>query len=186
MPTPNNEPTNSVPLSPQAICRAAVTPLAHSSILKPGGSLMLLQRGLDLFVVKPVGGGRVLATAVPFCSSVSSPMNQSAGGCSQKSFVVGIVVREFLGARAGREQQPGDGKRGRGSDDRRRARSSTLLQDAFYVPPMDRFRQALRPVDETGPQRRTRCPRGELQIAPSVIMAAAAAHYRAPAVKIGT
>src|SRR5262245_22445284 len=34
--------TNSVPLAPQTITRALLMPDAHSSILKPGGSLILL------------------------------------------------------------------------------------------------------------------------------------------------
>src|SRR5262249_37137133 len=63
-------------------------PLAHSSILKPGGSLTFFKVALISSSLKPVGGGSVLSTCVPFCSLVSSPMNQSSGGCSQKSFLL--------------------------------------------------------------------------------------------------
>src|ERR1700677_3371748 len=87
-PVPNHEPTKSVPLSPHAICRAPLRPLAHRSILKPCGSLTCFSVASISSLLTPVGGGRVLSTWVPFCSCVSSPINQSSGGCSQKSFVL--------------------------------------------------------------------------------------------------
>jgi hypothetical protein len=87
LPTPNQEPTNNVPLSPRAICRAAGT-RAHNSILNPGGNLICLSVASTSASVKPVGGGSVLSTCVPFCSLVSSPMNQSSGGWVQNSFLL--------------------------------------------------------------------------------------------------
>src|SRR5215813_4829360 len=79
------EPTNSVPLSPQAICRAASTPEAQTSILKPGGSLIFLTSAASSASEAPVGGPE--GGANPFCASVSSPRNQSSGGWVQNSLV---------------------------------------------------------------------------------------------------
>jgi hypothetical protein len=41
--------------------------------LKPGGSLTFFRLARISSSVKPVGGGSVLRTCVPFCSLVSSP-----------------------------------------------------------------------------------------------------------------
>ena len=79
------EPTNSVPLSPQAICRAASTPGAQTSILKPGGSLIFFTSAASSASNAPVGGPD--GGARPFCCSVSSPRNQSSGGWVQNSLV---------------------------------------------------------------------------------------------------
>src|SRR6516165_8514990 len=79
------EPTNSVPLSPQAICRAASTPGAQTSILKPDGSLIFLTSAASSVSDAPVGGPE--GGARPFCASVSSPRNQSSGGWVQNSLV---------------------------------------------------------------------------------------------------
>jgi hypothetical protein len=79
-------PTNSVPLSPHAICRAWGTPLAHTAILKPGGSLMVAR--ILSSSARGVGVGWPGLGAWPFCSLFSSPRNQSGGGLSQKSLVL--------------------------------------------------------------------------------------------------
>src|SRR6516165_10192136 len=84
LPRPN-EPTNSVPLSPQAICRAASTPEAQTSILKPCGSLIFLMVLASSESEAPVGGPD--GGASPFWASVSSPRNQSSGGWVQNSLV---------------------------------------------------------------------------------------------------
>ena len=78
----SNVPTKSVPLSPSAICRACGTLLAHTSILKPGGNLMLA-RILSRSAFG-VGVGWPGFGTCPFCAWVSSPRNQSAGGLAQK------------------------------------------------------------------------------------------------------
>src|ERR1700761_3486323 len=84
LPRPN-EPTNSVPLSPHAICRAASTPEAYTSILKPGCSLIFLISEASSASEAPVGGPD--GGARPFCVSVSSPRNQSSGGWVQNSLL---------------------------------------------------------------------------------------------------
>src|SRR5207253_2834140 len=82
------------PLSPQAICRAARTPEAQTSILKPCGSLIFLMRAASSASDAPVGGPD--GGARPFCASFSSPRNQSSGGWVQNSLV---PVSYFLSAR---------------------------------------------------------------------------------------
>src|SRR5690348_11139229 len=81
----SNVPTNSVPLSPQAICRACSTLGAQTSILKPAGSLIFFIMAARSASDAPVGGPE--GGASPFCASVSSPRNQSGGGLVQKSLV---------------------------------------------------------------------------------------------------
>src|SRR5262249_25411818 len=79
------EPTNSVPLSPQAICRAASTPDAQTSILKPGGSLIFLMSAASSVSDAPIGGPDCWAS--PFWASVSSPRHQPSAGWIQNSLV---------------------------------------------------------------------------------------------------
>src|SRR6202007_1630988 len=65
--------------------RAASTPGAQTSILKPGGSLIFLISEASSASEAPVGGPE--GGARPFCASVSSPRNQSSGGWVQNSLV---------------------------------------------------------------------------------------------------
>ena len=60
--------------------------LAQRLIWKPFGSLIFFSVASISSFGMPVAGAA--GTFSPFCASVSSPRNQSAGGCSQKSFLL--------------------------------------------------------------------------------------------------
>ena len=72
--------------------------------------------------VKPVGGGSVLRTWVPFCSLRLVAHEPVVRRMQPEVFLAGIVVLELLGAGAGREQQTRDRNGRRGRHERRCAR----------------------------------------------------------------
>src|SRR2546425_11102704 len=70
--------TNSVPRSPQVMVRALLSPCAHSSTLKPDGTL-ILSTGISPGAFG--AGGWAMGDSVEFSISLGCPCFHVGGGC---------------------------------------------------------------------------------------------------------